>query len=124
GLVSNPTISLQSYHSQTTEIGQKIEAKIHHNNKMIGCVGSGNGLMSALLKGLMEQYGLQVNIVDYHEHTLGSRTQSKAACYVQLQSAISNVSFFGVAIEEDATKASLQALLNAYSNLLQTNLAL
>ncbi len=60
---------------------------------MIGCVGSGNGLMSALLKGLMEQYGLQVNIVDYHEHTLGSRTQSKAACYVQLQSAISNVSF-------------------------------
>ncbi|WP_140109371.1 alpha-isopropylmalate synthase regulatory domain-containing protein, partial [Vibrio parahaemolyticus] len=50
--------------------------------------------------------------------------QSKAACYVQLQSAISNVSFFGVAIEEDATKASLQALLNAYSNLLQTNLAL
>ncbi|HCH3858848.1 TPA: 2-isopropylmalate synthase [Vibrio parahaemolyticus] len=124
GLVSNPTISLQSYHSQTTKIGQKIEAKIHHNNKMIGCVGSGNGLMSALLKGLMEQYGLQVNIVDYHEHTLGSRTQSKAACYVQLQSAISNVSFFGVAIEEDATKASLQALLNAYSNLLQTNLAL
>ncbi|MDF4559997.1 alpha-isopropylmalate synthase regulatory domain-containing protein, partial [Vibrio parahaemolyticus] len=100
------------------------EAKIQHNNKMIVCVGSGNGLMSALLKGLMEQYGLQVNIVDYHEHTLGSRTQSKAACYVQLQSAISNVSFFGVAIEEDATKASLQALLNAYSNLLQTNLAL
>ncbi len=79
--------------------------------------------MSALLNGLIDQYGLQVNIIDYHEHTLGSQTQSKAASYVQLQSDVSNVSFFGAAIEEDATKASLQALLNAYSHLVQTNCA-
>ncbi|MGF1880580.1 2-isopropylmalate synthase [Vibrio splendidus] len=123
GLVTNPAISLQKYHSQTMDYGQKIEVQIHHNSKEIICVGSGNGLMSALLNGLIDQYGLQVNIIDYHEHTLGSQTQSKAASYVQLQSDVSNVSFFGAAIEEDATKASLQALLNAYSHLVQTNCA-
>ncbi len=122
GLVNKPFISLKSYSSQPIEQGQKIEVKICHNNTDIVCAGTGNGMMSALLKGLIEHFNLQVNIVDYHEHTLGSRTQSKAASYVQLQHAMSNVSFFGVAIEEDATKASLQALLNAYSNLLQTNL--
>ncbi|MGX9522800.1 hypothetical protein ACWX0P_29130 [Vibrio mediterranei] len=66
--MNNPTIRLLGYHSQTTEFGLKIEAKIHHSNKMRGCVGSGNGLMSALLKGLKEQYGMKVNIIDYQEH--------------------------------------------------------
>ncbi|MYM60205.1 2-isopropylmalate synthase [Vibrio sp. OCN044] len=121
GLVNNKSIRLQSYQSKTTKFGQCIEATINHDNKIVECIASGNGLMSALLQGLKDQYGFQVNILDYHEHTLGSRTQSKAASYVQLQSTTSNASFFGVAIEEDATKASLQALLNAYSNLLQAN---
>ncbi|CAM3527998.1 2-isopropylmalate synthase [Vibrio aerogenes CECT 7868] len=121
GLVKNPVLSLQHYHSQPTAQGQHIEVRMRHNGKDIVCTGAGNGMMSALLSGLTEQFGLHVNIIDYHEHTLGSQTRSKAAGYVQLQPAMSNASVFGVAIEEDATKASLQALLNAYAHLVQTH---
>ncbi|SIO95914.1 2-isopropylmalate synthase [Vibrio spartinae] len=119
GLVSQPLMSLQRYHSQPTADGQKIEAQIRYHDQDIVCVGCGIGLMSALLTGLMQQFDCQANVVDYHEHTLGTQTHSKAASYVQLQSTMSNVSIFGVAIEEDATKASLQALLNAYAQLLR-----
>ncbi|SHE57378.1 2-isopropylmalate synthase [Vibrio gazogenes] len=118
GVVSQPFMSLQHYHSQPTADGQKIEAQIRYRDQVIACTGCGIGLMSALLTGLMQQFDCQANVVDYHEHTLGTQTHSKAASYVQLQSAMSNVSIFGVAIEEDATKASLQALLNAYAQLL------
>ncbi|WNJ98045.1 2-isopropylmalate synthase [Vibrio ruber] len=121
GLVHQPVMSLQRYHTHPAAGGQQIEAQIRYCEQEIVCVGSGIGLMSALLTGLMEQFDCQANVVDYHEHTLGTQTHSKAASYVQLQSARSNVSIFGVAIEEDATKASLQALLNAYAQLIQAS---
>ncbi|MDW6094457.1 2-isopropylmalate synthase [Vibrio rhizosphaerae] len=121
GLVHQPVMSLQRYHTHPAADGQQIEAQIRYCEQEIICVGSGIGLMSALLTGLMEQFDCQANVVDYHEHTLGTQTHSKAASYVQLQSARSNVSIFGVAIEEDATKASLQALLNAYAQLIQAS---
>ncbi|SJN55205.1 2-isopropylmalate synthase [Vibrio ruber DSM 16370] len=121
GLVHQPVMSLQRYHTHPAAGGQQIEAQIRYCEQEIVCVGSGIGLMSALLTGLMQQFDCQANVVDYHEHTLGTQTHSKAASYVQLQSARSNVSIFGVAIEEDATKASLQALLNAYAQLIQAS---
>ncbi len=109
-----------SYQSQPTLAGQSIESRLRFNEEEILCSGVGNGLLSAMLNALTKQFGVASNIVDYHEHTLGSHTQSKAVTYVQLQSQSSNMNHFGVAIEEDATKASLQALMNAYANLLKT----
>ncbi|EKO3903182.1 2-isopropylmalate synthase [Vibrio fluvialis] len=120
GLTPSPEMCLMSYQSQPTLAGQSIESRLRFNEEEILCSGVGNGLLSAMLNALTKQFGLASNIVDYHEHTLGSHTQSKAVTYVQLQSQSSNVNHFGVAIEEDATKASLQALMNAYANLLKT----
>lgn len=120
GLTPSPEMCLMSYQSQPTLAGQSIESRLRFNEEEILCSGVGNGLLSAMLNALTKQFGVVSNIVDYHEHTLGSHTQSKAVTYVQLQSQSSNVNHFGVAIEEDATKASLQALMNAYANLLKT----
>ncbi|EKO3408581.1 2-isopropylmalate synthase [Vibrio fluvialis] len=120
GLTPSPEMCLMSYQSQPTLAGQSIESRLRFNEEEILCSGVGNGLLSAMLNALTKQFGVASNIVDYHEHTLGSHTQSKAVTYVQLQSQSSNVNHFGVAIEEDATKASLQALMNAYANLLKT----
>ncbi|EPF9727159.1 2-isopropylmalate synthase [Vibrio fluvialis] len=120
GLTPSPEMCLMSYQSQPTLAGQSIESRLRFNEEEIFCSGVGNGLLSAMLNALTKQFGVASNIVDYHEHTLGSHTQSKAVTYVQLQSQSSNVNHFGVAIEEDATKASLQALMNAYANLLKT----
>lgn len=120
GLTPSPEMCLMSYQSHPTLAGQSIESRLRFNEEEILCSGVGNGLLSAMLNALTKQFGVASNIVDYHEHTLGSHTQSKAVTYVQLQSQSSNVNHFGVAIEEDATKASLQALINAYANLLKT----
>lgn len=119
GLNPQRPMNLLSYQTQPARQGQSIECHILCHGQQRLCSGSGNGLLSALLKGLMKQLDFQANIVDYHEHTLGTQTQSKAVTYVELQSSRSNVSYFGVAIDEDATKASLQALINACANLLE-----
>ncbi|WP_422398837.1 alpha-isopropylmalate synthase regulatory domain-containing protein [Vibrio furnissii] len=120
GLTPSPEMRLLSYQSQPAAAGQQIESRVRFNQEEMVCSGIGNGLLSAMLNALTEQFGITCNIVDYHEHTLGSNTRSKAVSYVQLQSATSNVTQFGVAIDEDATKASLQAVMNAYANMLKT----
>lgn len=120
GLMPSSEMRLLSYQSQPAAAGQQIESRVGFNQEEMVCSGIGNGLLSAMLNALTEQFGITCNIVDYHEHTLGSNTRSKAVSYVQLQSATSNVTQFGVAIDEDATKASLQAVMNAYANMLKT----
>ena len=53
-------------------------------------------------------------IKDYHEHTLGERSDSRSVAYIRclFQDGSSR---WGVGIDSDVARASLQALFNAVS---------
>jgi len=69
---------------------------------------------------LRQAFDLDLSIQDYHEHTLGQRSDSRSVAYIRCTFG-DNQSAWGVGIDSDVSRASLQALLNALSNHLQAN---
>lgn len=123
GLSQRASAKLIGY--QSDHLGQlhSIKATLDWQGQRQQITGEASGLLSAFLDGLRKRFSVSANILDYHEHTLGKQSYSKAATYVQLEDGQDGQYYFGVGIEEDVTSASLQALLNAWSNLIQAHTA-
>lgn len=73
--------------------------------------GVGNGLLSAAVAALSARFNTTMVIDHYHEHTLGRHSESRSAAYIRCTFA-NGESHWGVGIDSDISRASLQALLN------------
>jgi 2-isopropylmalate synthase len=73
--------------------------------------GRGNGLISSVVSTLEESFGLDLKILDYTEHALGSGRDARAAAYLQCQSG--DQVFWGCGIDQDIATASVRAVLSA-----------
>ncbi|MBL0691087.1 MAG: 2-isopropylmalate synthase [SAR324 cluster bacterium] len=94
-----------------------VKLDITLNNQQITQQGVGNGLLDAIVKALSSQLGLDLNIEDYIEHSLGQASSAAAACYVGVQ--INGKLFFGVGTHSDTSQSSFLALvsgINRYFN--------
>ncbi|OJD15032.1 2-isopropylmalate synthase [Emergomyces pasteurianus Ep9510] len=80
-------------------------------------VGVGNGAISSLANAL-KSLGIDLDVVDYKEHAIGSHSETKAATYIECTSADSPEKVWGVGIHQDVVQASLTALLSAASSFL------
>lgn len=115
GLVATPQFALQSYRSDSQQDGQlRLTASIYTQGGTRQLEGQGNGLLSAAAQGLSRWVNAPFMIKDYHEHTLGERSDSRSVAYIRclFQDGSSR---WGVGIDSDVARASLQALLNAVS---------
>ena len=74
--------------------------------------GRGNGLISSVLDALRADFGLALEVVDYHEHAMSQGSGAEAACYVECQAA-DDTTVFGVGIDADVATASVKAILSA-----------
>jgi 2-isopropylmalate synthase len=77
--------------------------------------GTGNGALSSLVDAL-RGLGIELDVVDYNEHTIGTSKDAKAATYIGCTAAQSSVKVWGVGIHQDVVQASLIALLSAASS--------
>lgn len=118
--VSNPDLKLIRYTSLSVDSEQQITATLHSGSEEVKIQGRGNGVLSALVASLQYQFDIDVNITDYTEHTLGHKTHSKAVSYVEINTP-GTLPYFGVAIDQDTSRASIQAALNAVANYLKQN---
>ena len=64
------------------------------------------------LRGL----GIDLDVVDYNEHTIGTNKDAKAATYIGCVVAGGSQKVWGVGIHTDVVQASLIALLSAASS--------
>ena len=85
-----------------------IEAEVEENGQVRNLVGRGDGAISAFVNALDSD----VKIMDYHEHAIGTGTDTRAACYVELRVGESSTGF-GVGIHGDIVTASFLAILSA-----------
>lgn len=113
GLTQEPALQLKQYTSESLNNGElALKATVAVGGQTRRLEGKGNGLLSAAaaaLGGLLRQ---SVVIRDYHEHTLGERSDSRSVAYIRCLRADGS-SRWGVGIDSDVARASLQALLNA-----------
>ena len=86
----------------------KVEAELQHAGQVLPVAGSGNGPIDAFVRAL----GLDIVIMDYQEHAIGSGAGARAACYVELR-IDSGPSMFGVGIHENIVTAAFLAALRA-----------
>ncbi len=86
----------------------RIEVELEYHGKRNVLTGRGDGAISAFIAAI----GIPIQIIDYHEHAIGSGNNTRAACYVGLRINNSEV-VFGVGIDRDILTASFQAVLSA-----------
>jgi len=81
--------------------------------------GSGTGALSSLADAL-RSLGIDLDVVDYNEHTIGTSKDAKAATYNGCTAAQSSQKVWGVGIHQDVVQASLIAMLSAASSFLSS----
>ena len=74
--------------------------------------GRGKGLISSVLATLKDEFGLQLEVLDYTEHALGAGSDARAATYLECVTADERT-VWGVGIDEDVATASVRAILSA-----------
>lgn len=74
--------------------------------------GRGKGLISSVLATVKDAFGLEIEVLDYSEHALGSGVDARAAAYLEC-STPDGKKFWGVGIDQDISSASVRSILSA-----------
>jgi 2-isopropylmalate synthase len=91
--------------------GLRLSADVTVDGRPMRVVGQGNGPVDAFVAGLAALAGETVEVVDYHEHAIGSGAQARAAAYLELRIG-SRPALFGVGIDANIVSASMKAVLS------------
>ena len=77
----------------------------------------GNGPIDAVKRGLQEELGEGMKILDYEEHALQSGSNSQAAAYIHLLDVDTGNVTYGVGVSSNITRASVRAIFSAVNRL-------
>ncbi|KAJ5819119.1 hypothetical protein N7474_004710 [Penicillium riverlandense] len=101
----------------TRNLKRRFTGIIEIDNVQHGITGVGPGAISSLAAAL-STLGIDLDVVDYKEHSIGLGRDVKAATYIQCTADGSKQQVWGVGIHQDVVQASLIALLSAASSFL------
>lgn len=87
----------------------------HDKEKSFEAVG--NGPIDAVLRGLKENLGLNIKVLDYEEHALQGGANAQAAAYIHLLDADDGRVTYGVGVSSNITRASVRAIFSAINRL-------
>jgi len=74
--------------------------------------GKGTGPIDAFVDALRQGAGIDLHVVDYHEHAVTTGEDSQAAAFVEVRTGDGRT-LYGVGIDPDIVTASLRALVSA-----------
>ncbi len=93
------------------ENAQQIKIDFSHQGEVYQVDGQGNGPVDAAAHALSAFLKRQVEVVDYHEHSIGEGSGVMAVCYIELK-VDGNISLFGAAKDSNIMTAAVKALMN------------
>jgi 2-isopropylmalate synthase len=98
--------------SQNSVMGEDVQLtiKITDRGEPVELAGTGNGPIAAFCN-IMQNHGVDVRVLDFHEHALSSGGDATAAAYLECE--IEGQVFWGVGIDPNTTTASLKAVVSA-----------
>ena len=79
--------------------------------------GVGNGPIDAVQRGLEEELGITIKVLDYSEHALASGSGAQAASYIHMMDQNSGRVTYGVGISSNITRASIRGIFSAVNRL-------
>jgi 2-isopropylmalate synthase len=93
-----------------------VEVVLRDTGSDVTIHGRGNGPIAAFCAALGE-YGIDVRVLDYHEHAMSAGGDATAAAY--LECAIGDRTLYGVGVDPSITTASLKAIVSAVNRALR-----
>jgi 2-isopropylmalate synthase len=98
-----------------------IKGRIELQGRSFDVQGKGNGMLEAFVDALQHTFNLQLQILEYGEHALSQQANAEAVTYLQVKH--EGQRYTGIAIHGDIVTSSVNALLNAVSQILQSQQA-
>ena len=112
-LPTAPKMNLDSHELKSDSSGETtITAQITVAGERKTVVGQGNGPIDAFVHGLRSGLGLDIDVLDYNEHAMGSGSDATAVAYVESTTSEGSVKW-GVGSDPNTITASLRAVLAA-----------
>lgn len=105
-----PQWTLHDYHIHSDHAEVRAEFHIGESNIKGSFHGHGAGAFEALTQALNAAYGVKINVTTFDEHAMTHGTRAQALAMVLVE--IEGKTRIACAIDEDSTKAGLQALLS------------
>ncbi|WP_062111990.1 2-isopropylmalate synthase [Aureimonas sp. AU40] len=93
-----------------------VEATILDGGKEIRIEGRGTGAIDGFIDALNRHLGLDLSVADYSEHSLQRGSNASAIAYMEIEH--ENGRVFGAGIDQNATTASLKAIVSAANRVL------
>ena len=113
-----PTVALRS-HELTTKADEStgaeettISAQLVVDGEPTTVNGRGNGPIAAFVRAVTEGLGIELDVVDYHEHSMGRGADATAVAYVETIDGSGTVRW-GIGTDPNIITASLRAVLSA-----------
>ncbi len=78
----------------------------------------GNGPIDAVQRGLQEELGLEIKVLDYNEHALREGSNAQAAAYIHMLDLGNKKTTYGVGVSSNITRASIRAIFSAINRLI------
>src|SRR4029079_5024269 len=91
----------------TSITGQLVVDGVHRT-----ITGEGNGPISSFVDAVASGAGIEVDVLDYAEHSMGHTSQATAVSYVETSGPDGRV-LWGVGVDPNTVAASLRAVLSA-----------
>ncbi|MEI7593883.1 MAG: 2-isopropylmalate synthase [Actinomycetes bacterium] len=112
-LPTHPTFALRSHEIATADDDiSTLTAQLIVDGEPITVTGQGTGPIDALVHALRDGVGIEFDVVDYHEHSLGSGSDATAVAYVETIDT-DGATRWGVGTHPNIITASLKAVLSA-----------
>lgn len=99
----------------TRNLKRRFTGIIEIDDMQHAIIGVGTGAISSLANAL-KSLGIEMDVVDYKEHAIGTGRNVKAATFIHCSSAGFGDKVWGVGVHQDVVQASLTALLSAASS--------
>jgi 2-isopropylmalate synthase len=112
-LPDDPALALRTHELATdAEGGTSITAQLIVDGEPMSVVGHGNGPIAAFVAALQVGIGVDFDVVDYSEHSMGSGSNATAVAYVETVDGEGTVRW-GIGTNTNIVTASLNAVLSA-----------
>lgn len=104
--------TFRSNQSTEQDDTHQVDIVIHaqHKNETVQISGSGNGPIDATAHAISQFIDKEVNVIDYHEHSVGEGSDVAAVTYVEVK--VNGKSVYGVGQDRNIITSAVKALIN------------
>ncbi|HET6794144.1 MAG TPA: 2-isopropylmalate synthase, partial [Acidimicrobiales bacterium] len=114
-LPDSPLMGLLSHETTSGDEGSSCTAQLLVGGDHRTVRGRGNGPLAAFVHAVSDDLGVDLEVMDYAEHAVGSGSDATAVAYVELRSG--GATRWGVGMDDSILTASFKAVLGALERL-------